>query len=919
MKFKRILTPATLMLVLLVQFLPGTAFFSSPVGATAINASPAESNVSATYTTAYDFVANYCSATWTSGAGVLPCPGTDGAPSGFVLKVNSPQLENGTIDTAPGLVIAPQNVTGGYIQAVYPAYTVQAGDRFQSIVNCTYGATTCYVLFRLDYKIGTGPQQTFWHFKERDEGLFYRANLDLSSLVGQNVQFILYMADVPGLGTPSGDRAMWGGAQIVHSSAAPTPAPVTGVCDRGSFIADVTIPDGTTLVAGTPFTKTFRIRNVGTCTWTTSYAMIFVAGNLLGAPSTVIGLPSSVAPGQTMDFSINMVAPTNPGHYRSYWRFRNASGQQFGLGSGMITFFADINVVGGPLATTSSTNITADAPDPSMPGQAVTVSVTVSGSGTTPTGTVAITGADTNCTITLSGGNGSCNVVFNTLGAKTIIATYSGNSYYTGSSDAESHTVSNVTASTTNITSDTPDPSTPGELVAVNVTVSGSGTTPTGTVAITGADTNCTITLSGGNGSCTVVFNASGVKTLTATYGGNSTYAGSSDTETHSVSTGAASSATNIISDLPDPSTPGQAVVVSVTVSGAGLPVPTGTVSITGADDNCNILLSGGSGSCSVIYNTVGHMTLTATYSGDGNYAPSSNTASHTVIKGSTTTTITAETPDPSTPGQAVMVSFNVLGGGVTPTGTVSITGADVNCSITLSGGSGSCNVVFNTIDPAKTITATYSGDSNYLGSSNTATHAVENASTTTITSLIAEPSLPGAAVIVSVTVTGAGIAPGGTVAITGADINCTITLPATNCSVTFATAGAKLLTATYSGDANYSASSATASHTVNKAPSTTGIVIPVVPEPSAPNASVTVTVLVTGAGGSAANPTGTVGIRISGGQTSTCTATVDPLSGMGSCNLVFTAAGTFTITAVYSGDGNYFISSDNTYAHTVQ
>ncbi len=72
-----------------------------------------------------------------------------------------------------------------------------------------------------------------------------------------------------------------------------------------------------------------------------------------------------VAPGQTADFSINMVAPTVAGHYRSYWRFRNASGTQFGVGSGLITFFADINVSttaptstpGGPTATATPTAI----------------------------------------------------------------------------------------------------------------------------------------------------------------------------------------------------------------------------------------------------------------------------------------------------------------------------------------------------------------------------------------------------------------------------------------------------------------------------------------------------------------------------------------------------------------------------------
>ena len=903
MKLKRIFTPACLMLVLLVQFLPGTALFTSPVGATAINAGPAELTVSATDTTAYDFVANYCSATWTSGAGTLPCPGTDGAASGYVLNVASPQLENGTIDTAPGLVVAPQNVTGGYIQGVFPAYTVQAGDYFQSVVNCAYGASSCYVLFRLDYKIGSGSQQTFWHWKERNEGLFYRANLALSSLAGQSVQFILYMSDMSGLGVPSGDRAMWGGAKIVHSST--TYVPVTGICDRGSFIADVTIPDGTTLTAGAPFTKTFRIRNVGSCTWTTSYAMVYVAGSLLGAPSTAINLSSSVAPGQTSDFSIPMVAPTTPGHYRSYWRFRNASGQQFGLGSGMVTFFADINVISG--SPTAITTITADNPDPSMPGQNVAVTVTVNGTGATPTGTVAITGADSNCTITLSAGTGSCNVVFNSLGSKTLTAAYSGNSTYVGSSATASHTVSNLTGSTTTITSETPDPSVPGALVAVNVSVTGSGSTPTGTVAITGADTNCNITLSGGNGSCNVIFTSAGSKTITATYGGNSSYAGSVASTGHTVSTGTTASTTTISSDIPDPSTPGQGVVVSVTVGGTSI-TPTGIVNITGADNNCSILLAGGTGSCSVVFTSTGNKTLTATYAGDANYSSSSGTASHTIGLGSTSTTITSETPDPSNPGQAVLVSFTVTGGGVTPTGTVSVTGADVNCTITLSGGSGGCNVVFNTTG-AKTLTATYSGDSNYSSSFNSTSHTVKLASTMTINSVIAEPSLPGSAVTITVTVSGAGATPfGGTVTVTGADVNCApwILVGGTGtCIATFQSAGAKLLTATYSGDANYSPSSGTASHTVSKADSTTTITGTPLPA-THPYTLFAVSVTVIGAG---TPPTGSVGFSISGGQASTCTATIS--GGAATCNLSITAIGTYTITAIYNGDGSHWSSSN--------
>jgi hypothetical protein len=117
--------------------------------------------VTASYTTAYDFVANYCSALWTSGAGTLTCPGTVGDAKGFVFKTDSPQLENGSIDSNPGLVVNPQMVAGGYIKGVFPDFTVQSGDRFQSIINCAYNFPSCYVKFKLNYQIGTGAEVPF--------------------------------------------------------------------------------------------------------------------------------------------------------------------------------------------------------------------------------------------------------------------------------------------------------------------------------------------------------------------------------------------------------------------------------------------------------------------------------------------------------------------------------------------------------------------------------------------------------------------------------------------------------------------------------------------------------------------------------------------------------------------------------------
>jgi hypothetical protein len=266
--------------------------------------------------------------------------------------------------------------------------------------------------------------------------------------------------------------------------------------------------------------------------------------------------------------------------------------------------------------------------------------------------------------------------------------------------------------------------------VSVSVEVSGTGPTPTGTVGITGADTNCTITLAGGSGICDVVFNTIGDKTLTATYGGDANYGDSSDNERHGVSQAPAFNSTTLITaDNPDPSAPGQPVSVSVTVSGTG-PAPTGTVDITGADTNCTITLAGGNGSCSVVFNTIGDKTLTATYSGDANYGDSSDTESHGV-RNATVTTITSDLPDPSAVGQSVTITYNVVAvvpGSGTPTGTVTVSDGTQSCTGSVA--AGSCSIVFVT-PGVKALTATYAGDAEFSGSVSTpAAHTVNRVNT---------------------------------------------------------------------------------------------------------------------------------------------------------------------------------------------
>ncbi len=111
----------------------------------------------------------------------------------------------------------------------------------------------------------------------------------------------------------------------------PLPTAVT-YCDWVKFIKDVTIPDGTKLSAGEVFTKTWRLQNRGTCTWTPDYMLVFTSGESMGG-TTAVRLPGYVAPGQIVDVSVTLTAPASAGTYTGYWMLRNPSGALFGAGN----------------------------------------------------------------------------------------------------------------------------------------------------------------------------------------------------------------------------------------------------------------------------------------------------------------------------------------------------------------------------------------------------------------------------------------------------------------------------------------------------------------------------------------------------------------------------------------------------------
>ena len=120
-----------------------------------------------------------------------------------------------------------------------------------------------------------------------------------------------------------------------------------GSCNSAVFVQDVTIPDGSKLAPGEVFTKTWRLKNSGTCTWNTAYTLVFSSGNVMSGASPT-KLAANVKPGETVDISIALTAPSQSGSYRGYWLLRSDAGFMFGVGSvAPAPFFVDI-VVASP-------------------------------------------------------------------------------------------------------------------------------------------------------------------------------------------------------------------------------------------------------------------------------------------------------------------------------------------------------------------------------------------------------------------------------------------------------------------------------------------------------------------------------------------------------------------------------------------
>ena len=111
----------------------------------------------------------------------------------------------------------------------------------------------------------------------------------------------------------------------------PTKTEIPLPCSKAKFVADVTVPDGTEMKPNQSFVKTWRITNAGSCTWTSSYQLIYVSGNQMSAPASV-GFPKNVPPGSSVDLSVQLVSPNSSGDFTTRFKLKADDGTIFGVG-----------------------------------------------------------------------------------------------------------------------------------------------------------------------------------------------------------------------------------------------------------------------------------------------------------------------------------------------------------------------------------------------------------------------------------------------------------------------------------------------------------------------------------------------------------------------------------------------------------
>jgi hypothetical protein len=391
---------------------------------------------------------------------------------------------------------------------------------------------------------------------------------------------------------------------------------------------------------------------------------------------------------------------------------------------------------------------------------------------------------------------------------------------------------------------------------------------------------------------------------------------------------------TTTLSSSPNASVFGQAVSFTATVQAAPGGAPSGTVDFKEGSTDLTpggMTVTNGQATFSTAALVVGSHTITAVYSGDSNFIGSQgdDSASPQVVNQDGSSSLLVSGPGASVFGQGVafiaFVSAAAPGTG-TPTGTVDFQEGSTDLTpggVTLSGGHGSFSTASLSVG-SHTITASYSGDSNFMTGSASSTQAVSKAATGTALTSSVNPAVSGQKIVFRATVSAVAPATGtptGTVDFQDGATDLTpggVTLSGGEAtfSTTTLAVGSHTITALYSGDMDYIASQvndAAAPDVVNKAGSHT--VLTASPNPAVFGQVVSFTVLVRSGPLGSGTPTGTItfldGAKTIGSMTLNS-------AGRATFTTASLSRGNHAINANYSGDGNFLASTYTNFGEPV-
>jgi Bacterial Ig-like domain (group 3) len=719
-----------------------------------------------------------------------------------------------------------------------------------------------------------------------------------------------------------------------------------GIQSNGSFV--VAFPTATLGVAGSPYAITYTYTANAEFLGVTNSSQVLT----INKDGTTTALMSSTNPsvfGQSVTFTATLaaVAP-GAGTPTGSVTFMDG-GTSLGiatLSGGVATFSTNSQsmathaitaVYGGDANFTTSTSgalsqvVNQDSTstaltssvNPAVFGQSVTfvaaVTANAPGAGT-PSGTVSFMKGSTILDTAILGMNATVGFSTSalTVGSAQITAVYSGDTDFLTSTSSTTVTINQASTTTSLIAS--PTSLTSGQSVTLTATIAavapGAGT-PTGSVKFfVGTTSLGTANLSGNTAILTTAALPVGKDSLTAQYLSDPNFTGSTSSAVI-VTVNAGIATTTSVSSSANPSVFGQSVTLTAAVTpSSGNGTPTGSVIFyDGSTALGTATLSSKKASLSMTTLAVGSHAITAVYSGNTSYSPSTSTVlTQTVNKDSSTSKVTSSA-NPSVYGQSVSLTVTVTAaspGNGTPTGTVTFYDGTANLGTgTLNGATAILSTTFLVVG-SHSVTVVYSGDGNFTGSTSPAlTQTVNQAGTVTAVVSTVNPSVYGQQLTLTATVSanspGSGT-PTGTVTFSvGSTVLGTATLSSGNASFTTTSplsVGNDTIKASYGGDTNFKTSAGTVVQTVNQDSTTTSVVSSA--NPSVYGQSVTFTATVAANAPGSGTPTGSV--KFTSGSTTLGTVTLS--NGTASYSTAKLATGLDTITATYNGSTSFITSN---------